>query len=920
MIFQPYQIIDHDINDEYVMSMFCHNIDNEPVTVNVTGHQPFFYVRVSGHNDISDELTVHIIEHLTKTLKLKSLKFNKERRKELYTYPPVEVDVIKISFPSIEKTKHCYNLINKYKVKDYKLLPIEYMVPNSKKENKPISQVMKFLTEKDMSYTSWMRANNAKTSSLNLSKDLKEYDVNCEDLSLSTETAEIVPSILAFDLETHKHKRYGPADPFNFIASNTIVYTSKGADPVIICQVMATKCSKVTMDGVKIIYYEREIDLIEDFANIINEYNPCMIAQFNGFKFDLPYIEGRLQVNSTAKDKKKMNNISKLRKNDSYWVDKSKANAATSDGGLKIAYFHSPGRINFDIFLYTRLNEPNLPTYKLKDILKAHLGEQKVDLDYEPLNIAIRICNGLSLDKRDEKYKISLIEAVNRECKKTYSMTDWDTQEFRDDTLKAMLIYNIGDTVHLHKLIFKMKAWLSIMEEANIMTIQPMEAHTELQQHKVFPKIYSRAKKSGYFLMIPSWVTTYPYKGGNVYEPIRGKWENVDVLDFASLYPSVIIALNICFSSYVPPGSTIPDDKCHLCKIKDDEGNVIKTHRFIKQEIMKGILPAILEELAVERKRYKKMEADNVGSYLEAIFNMRQLKVKVLMNSIYGLLGMGTGGMCLFEAAEACTAMARKAQDVACQWLIWKGYNVIYGDTDSVFYVKENDTLDDVLNGRGRKNAEAISLLFPKPMSLEYEKTYSICQLEDKKAYWAYLLDKTEPGTLKDKNFKMVGVKEKKRDCPVYIGRVGKELMRDYILRGKKQEECENFMYDKIDEMDQGKHDDELGLVMIYSNKTYARDNDKHSLFNESVRNDGLNVQEGDRLTAFYTVSEREQEIMNKYDPEMASKLKKRLKEKIGNKLRTKEQIIKHGLKLDYRFYAEKIYDASCKHLGIAFK
>lgn len=926
ILIQPYSIHSHDIDEKYVITLFGYNSDNKNITINVLGYKPFYYIRVKNNDDISEKQADEIVSSIAKAMKLLYIDYKIEKRRELYSSTGKLVSLIRVSFESLEKVKHSYNLIKKYPMNGHTLIPIEYMVPKQIRENQVISQVMKFLEEKNLSYTSWMIISNPKKTSLCLSKDPEEYDVNCNDVSLADKFEYAIhPSTLSFDLETHKHKRYGPGDPANFIASNTIVYQEKGKKPIIICQVIAKKCSKIEMEGVKIIYYEKELDLIDDFAKIINEFNPALILQFNGFKFDLPYIEGRLQICG----KRLMDNISKLQKNESFWVNKEKISSATSDGGIKAAYFHAPGRIYLDMYLNTRRTEPNLPTYKLKDILKKHLGESKVDLNYEALNIAIRLCNGEYIPKNTKEHKIELIKSVNRECNKKYTGKEWETQEFRDDVLRTMLIYNIGDTIHLHELMFKVRAFTNLMEEANVMRIQPMESHIELQQHKIFPSIYAGAKRMGYFLMIPDWVTSYKYQGGNVYPPIRGLWHLVDVLDFQSLYPSIIRAFNMCYTTYDKEGK-YSDEDCHICKwiVKDNEGNPIldengkeqiKIHRFVKPHIRKGILPSILEELASERKRYKKLMEENEGNDLESIFNSRQLTVKGLMNSMYGILGMGTGGMCLFEAAEACTAMARKAQAYAYKWLQSKGYKVIYGDTDSVFYVKESDTLEDVLKGRGKNNSIEISKNLPSPIFLEYEKTYKVLALEDKKAYFAYLLDPKDPESFNDKNFKTVGVKEKKRDCPEYIGSVGKELMKNYVLKGKSKDECVKFIEDKISELFEGKHDNELGLVMIYTSKVYARVNDKHALFNNSLLNDGIQVQEGDRFRAFYTITEEEEEIIKNNDPETAMRLIKRLKVKVGNKLRTEEQMKMHKLRLDYNLYEDKIIETTEKHLNIAF-
>jgi DNA polymerase delta subunit 1 len=89
------------------------------------------------------------------------------------------------------------------------------------------------------------------------------------------------------------------------------------------------------------------------------------------------------------------------------------------------------------------------------------------------------------------------------------------------------------------------------------------------------------------------------YEGAVVIEPTRGFYqEPVATLDFASLYPSIMMAHNLCYSTLVPRFKAKNWDPEQLTKTPSDDF-------FVKSSVKKGILPLILEELLAARKRAK---------------------------------------------------------------------------------------------------------------------------------------------------------------------------------------------------------------------------------------------------------------------------------------------------------------------------
>ena len=223
------------------------------------------------------------------------------------------------------------------------------------------------------------------------------------------------------------------------------------------------------------------------------------------------------------------------------------------------------------------------------------------------------------------------------------------------------------------------------------------------------------------------------FEGATVLDAHAGIHRNVGVLDFSAMYPSIIRAHNLCYSTIVLDPANEPEQTFR-----------VGAHCFVPVEVVKGLIPEVVEILQDCRSKAKKAYAAATDPIKKKTCKARELAFKVAGNSMYGAMGSRQSLIPLLEVAETVTAIGRNdiknVKRIAEE--MYPDALVVYGDTDSVFvrFCMPPDvvTVIDSVSlsmDMARALAAKVNLTMKFPKSIEFEKIYSTMICLSKKRY-----------------------------------------------------------------------------------------------------------------------------------------------------------------------------------------
>ncbi|XP_034939803.1 uncharacterized protein DNApol-zeta isoform X2 [Chelonus insularis] len=324
-------------------------------------------------------------------------------------------------------------------------------------------------------------------------------------------------------------------------------------------------------------------------------------------------------------------------------------------------------------------------------------------------------------------------------------------------------------------------------EHARLFGIQFYEVFSRGSQYRVESIMLRLAKPLNYIPVSPSPLQRARMRAMEalplIMEPESMFYSDpVIVLDFQSLYPSIIIAHNYCFSTCLGRIEHIGQSEpyefgAHVLRINKSTAMKLQGKvnyapcgvAFVKPEVRLGILPRMLMEILETRFMVKKAMKDHSkdDKLLQRVLHSRQHGLKYLANVTYGYTAANfSGRMPCIELGDSVISKAKETLERAIKLVEstprW-GARVVYGDTDSLFILVPGKSKDDAFK-IGNEIADAVTASNLTPIKLKFEKVLFPTILQTKKRYCGYMYETPDQ---KEPTYLAKGIETVRRDgCP----------------------------------------------------------------------------------------------------------------------------------------------------------
>lgn len=322
----------------------------------------------------------------------------------------------------------------------------------------------------------------------------------------------------------------------------------------------------------------------------------------------------------------------------------------------------------------------------------------------------------------------------------------------------------------------------------------------------------------------PKITMTEEFEGARLFSPSKGLHKNVAVIDLKSLYPSIILSMNMSPETLDKDGSI---------KV----GNGIS---FTNKKV--GLYPEILNDMFKFRDEKKKLMIED--SENKEVYDRQQITIKNLTNAFYGVLGLPKFRLFCPPIPSSITFIGRKILEWTKEYLERKDLKVVYGDTDSIFFeIKKDDNVEKLVNNLNIDYKEFVKQFSIDKhfFKMEYEKLYSKLILHTKKLYAGFKI--YDRGRIMDNEFEVKGLGAKRSDNSRISRKIQKNIL-GMIMDEKSKDEIKNYVKDEINNIKSKFYDfEDLGIPkginknineykttsphirgIIYSNKYFKTD------------------------------------------------------------------------------------------------
>ena len=573
----------------------------------------------------------------------------KQAKKTYYYRGNRRFPMVQLCFRNLRAMRHCSRLLeNPLKTDDWGFIKCNVWEDD-------ISVVRKLLTVRDVRYSQWFRAVGHKVEAeLRVSTLEEEYIAEWDTMTpIPVEECKewsTQPGILAFDIECYSDNHRAMPDRYNskHVAYMISCIYQKYKNPGTRRRygVVIGDCNHIPeekLSNCEVIKVGSEYEMVEVFARIVNDTDPDILTGYNILGFDYPYLDHRVK-----RWLKQWPCMGRIAGEASYMTTKTWNSGAYGHQSINILQME--GRISIDLLPVVK-RDYKLDKYDLNTVCRKFIGKTKHDvkasgmfLIYEGMRDSLTELVGILREEQENPGLSKNSDFIRRrdEAQEVFDRAKAETARVME--------YCIQDSELVIELMEKMNIWVGLVEMSNIVGVTIVQLFTQGQQIRCLSQIYDLAARTGYILDKRD-TPGFKFVGGLVYEPIPGLYENIICLDFSSLYPSIMMAYNICYTTLVPPEleDLIPDDDCNVIEFDqeevegaDDENDedeevlrevtkknkkgkkVSKHYRFKFYKNQEGLLPSLVRNLVAERRAVKR-QIEQSKDELKALAKMKDI-------------------------------------------------------------------------------------------------------------------------------------------------------------------------------------------------------------------------------------------------------------------------------------------------------
>jgi DNA polymerase I len=475
---------------------------------------------------------------------------------------------------------------------------------------------------------------------------------------------------------------------------------SDGFDQIFVLKTEGTEEGKNELEpNIKVTFYEldKEKEMIQDAFKIIKSFP--FVLTYNGDEFDLPYLYNRAERLGIQNSE-----------NPFYMMRDS----ATLKEGVHLDLYKVLSNRSFQIYAFSQ----SYTDFSLNSVSKALLGKEKIDY-------------GLEFDE------LTLYQTANY-CYND-SLLTYELTSFNKDLLMDLLVI----ISRIGRLPIDDVARLGVSQ-----WIRSLLYYEHRRRNCLIPKREELQRRSE-GVMSDAVIKDKKYRGGLVVEPKEGIHFDVVVMDFASLYPSIIKVRNLSYETVRCPHeeckkNTIPGTNHWACTKKN------------------GLTSLIIGSLRDLRVNYYKSlsKKETLTDDQKQQYTVVSQALKVILNASYGVMGAEIFPLYFLPVAEATTAIGRHTILETIKKCEATGIEVLYGDTDSLFLKKPTPEQIKIVIEQAK---------IDHGVDLEIDKTYRYCVLSNRK--------KNYLGVTKSGKVDVKGLTGKKSHTPAFIKNLFYELV-----------------------------------------------------------------------------------------------------------------------------------------------